>query len=91
MAYGPVHSISYPLYRQLLNLISYLHQNPLRLRASEDGKSVQLVECDERKAGTQRDYRFEITTGEPIALIRSHGIEVPEENSGAPTHSGPSR
>lgn len=63
----------------------------LRLRASEDGKSVQLMECDERKAGTQRDYRFEITTGELIALIRSHGTEMPEENQGNPAHAGPSR
>jgi hypothetical protein len=49
---------------------------------------VQLVECDERKAGTQREYRFEITTGELIALIRAHGAEVPGENRGNPAYSG---
>lgn len=59
----------------------------LTLRASEDGRSVQLIECDERKAGTQREYRFEITTGELIALIRSHGAEVPGENRGNPAYS----
>ena len=52
----------------------------LRLVASEDGKSVLLVETDERKVGFQREYRFEITTGELIALVRAHGAELPGEN-----------
>jgi hypothetical protein len=52
----------------------------LRLVASEDGKSVLLVETDERKAGIQRETRFEITTGELIALVRAHGAELPGEN-----------
>lgn len=52
----------------------------LQLSASEDGKSVLLIETDKRKAGTQREYRFEITTGELIALVRAHGAELPGEN-----------
>ncbi|ASW04455.1 hypothetical protein CJU94_40520 (plasmid) [Paraburkholderia aromaticivorans] len=51
----------------------------VRLQASGDGKSVILVETDERKVGIQREYRFEITTGELIALIRGRGAELPEE------------
>ncbi|WP_429551906.1 hypothetical protein [Paraburkholderia sp. MM5477-R1] len=52
----------------------------LRLVASEDGKSVLLVETDARKVGIQRETRFEITTGELIALIRAHAAELPGEN-----------
>jgi hypothetical protein len=52
----------------------------LSLEASDDGKSVILVEVDERKVGIQREYRFEVTTGELIALIRAHGAELPGEN-----------
>lgn len=52
----------------------------LRLVASEDGKSVVLIERDERKVGIQREYRFELTTGELIAFIRAHGAELPGEN-----------
>ncbi len=50
------------------------------LEASDDGKSIVLVEIDERKVGIQREYRFEITTGDLIALIRAHGAELPGEN-----------
>lgn len=49
-----------------------------RLRASDDGKSIMLIETDERKVGIQREYRFEITPGELIALIRAHGAELGE-------------
>jgi len=52
----------------------------LRLSASYDGKSVRLIEADERKVGIQHVNRFEITTGELIALIRAHGAELPGEN-----------
>jgi hypothetical protein len=51
----------------------------LYLQASDDGKSVLLIDFDERKVGIQREYRFEITTGELIALIRAHGAETPLE------------
>lgn len=57
----------------------------LRLEASDGGKSVVLVEVDERKVGTQREHRFEITTGDLIALIRAHGAELPGENHVRPT------
>ncbi len=57
----------------------------LRLEASEDGKSVLLVEVDDRKPGIQREYRFEVTTGDLIALIRAHGAELPGENHVRPT------
>jgi hypothetical protein len=50
------------------------------LEASADGKSVLLIEIDERKVGIQREYRFEVTTGDLIALIRAHGAELPGEN-----------
>jgi hypothetical protein len=59
----------------------------LRLGASEDGKSLRLIETDERKVGIQREYRFEITTGELIALIRAHGAELPGENHVNPVHA----
>lgn len=52
----------------------------LRLEASDDGKSIVLIEIDERKVGIQREYRFEITAGDLIALIRAHGAELPGEN-----------
>ncbi|HEX7911979.1 MAG TPA: hypothetical protein VF534_28340 [Paraburkholderia sp.] len=52
----------------------------LSLEASDDGKTVVLVEVDERKVGIQREYRFETSTGELIALIRAHGAELPGEN-----------
>lgn len=52
----------------------------LQLKASDDGRSVILIEVDERRVGIQREYRFEITTGELIALIRAHGAELPGEN-----------
>jgi hypothetical protein len=50
------------------------------LSASTDGKSVLLSEIDARKVGIQREHRYEITTGELIALIRAHGAELPGES-----------
>jgi hypothetical protein len=41
------------------------------LSTSADGKSVVLIEIDARKVGIQREHRYEITTGELIALIRA--------------------
>lgn len=55
----------------------------LRLEATSDGKSVLLVEVDERKPGIHREIRYEITPAELIAAIRSHGAELPGENHGA--------
>lgn len=50
------------------------------LSASADGKSVVLTEVDARKVGIQREHRYEVTTGELIALIRAHGAELPGES-----------
>jgi len=52
----------------------------VRLEASDDGKSVVLVDLDERKVGIQREHRFEVTIGDLIALIRAHGAELAGEN-----------
>ena len=60
----------------------------LRLSASADGKSVLLIDLDERKVGVQRESRYEITTGELIALIRAHGAELPGETHIPTTDAG---
>lgn len=61
----------------------------LGLRASDDGKSVRLIESVERKTGVPHEYRFEITTGELIALIRTHGVLVSDEKRGNPVPANP--
>jgi hypothetical protein len=50
----------------------------LSLEAGDDGRSVVLVELDERKAGIPREHRIEMTTSELIALIRVHGVRRAE-------------
>jgi hypothetical protein len=57
----------------------------LRLVASEDGKSALLVGTDECKVGIQREYRFEITTGELIALVRATAPSCPEKIMSTPS------
>lgn len=57
----------------------------LRLEATDDGKSVLLIEVDERKPGIHREVRYEITPAELIAAIRSHGAELPGESHVAAT------
>lgn len=57
----------------------------LHIEASGDGKTVVLVDSDTRKTGIQREYRFEIATGELIALIRAHGCERPGKNQVRPS------
>ena len=52
----------------------------VNLSVSADGKSVLLVESDERKVGIHREHRFEITIGELIALVRAQGAELRGEN-----------
>ncbi|WP_408583164.1 hypothetical protein [Paraburkholderia tropica] len=49
----------------------------LKLQASADGKSAVLVDVDARKVGIQREYRYEITISDLIALIRSRGEKLP--------------
>jgi hypothetical protein len=51
----------------------------LRLEAAEDGKSILLIEIDERKPGIYREVRYEITAAELIAAIRAHGAELSGE------------
>lgn len=52
----------------------------LRLEPSEDGKSILLIEIDERKPGIHRELRYEITAAELIAAIRAHAAELPGES-----------
>jgi hypothetical protein len=52
----------------------------VRLEAAPDGKSLLLVDVDQRKLGIQREVRYEITPAELIAAIRAHGAELPGEN-----------
>jgi Mrp family chromosome partitioning ATPase len=52
----------------------------VRLEATPDGKSVGLIDVDQRKPGIQREMRYEITPAELIAAIRAHGAEPPEES-----------
>ena len=51
----------------------------LRLEAAEDGKSILLIDIDERKPGIHREVRYEITAAELIAAIRAHGAELSGE------------
>ena len=52
----------------------------VRLETSEDGKSLVLIDVDERKPGIHREIRHEITPAELIAVIRATGAELPGEN-----------
>ncbi|WP_233871078.1 hypothetical protein [Paraburkholderia adhaesiva] len=52
----------------------------LRLESSADGKSLLLIEVDERKPGVHREVRYEITPAELIAAIRAQGAELPGES-----------
>ncbi|MGN6651832.1 hypothetical protein [Trinickia sp.] len=54
----------------------------LRLEATDDGKSIHLIEVDERKPGIHREVRYEITPAELVAAIRAHGAELPGEQHG---------
>jgi hypothetical protein len=51
----------------------------IRLEAQADGKTLNLVERDSRKAGVVRETRYEITPAELIASIRQLGREIPHE------------
>lgn len=52
----------------------------LRLEATPDGKSVLLIDIDERKLGIHREVHYEITPAELIAAIRANGAELPGEH-----------
>lgn len=49
----------------------------LRLESATDGKAVLRLEVDERKPGTHREVRYEITPSELIAAIRTIGAALP--------------
>ena len=68
-----------------MTLLTEIHETgghvvrTLRLEATDDGKSIHLIEIDERKPGIHREVRYEITPAELIAAIRAHGAELPGE------------
>lgn len=55
----------------------------VRLEAASDGKSLLLIDVDQRKLGLQREVRYEITPAELIAAIRAHCAELSGESHGA--------
>jgi len=57
-------------------------RHTVRLEAAPDGKSLFLVDVGQRKSGTQREVRYDITPAELIAAIRAHGAELPGEIHG---------
>jgi hypothetical protein len=57
-----------------------LLQRGVRLEASADSRSVFLIDQDQRRSGTQREVRYEITPAELIAVIRARGTELPIEH-----------
>lgn len=59
----------------------------VRLEASGDSRSVILIDTDRRKPGVQRETRHEITPAELIALIRTHGAELPGESHVRPANA----
>ncbi|SAK88850.1 ATPase [Caballeronia pedi] len=52
----------------------------VRVEASTDTRGVIMIDRDLRKLGIQRETRHEINPSELIALIRTHGAELPGEN-----------
>ena len=54
-------------------------QRGLRLEASADSRSVFLIDQDQRRSGTQREMRYEITPAELIAAIRARGHETADQ------------
>jgi hypothetical protein len=65
-------------------------QRGVRLEASADSRSVLLIDRDQRKSGTQREIRYEITPAELIAVIRACGTELPIEHRTIDRHETPS-
>lgn len=57
-----------------------LLQRGVRLEASADSRSVFLIDQDQRRSGTQREVRYEVTPAELIAVIRARGTELPIEH-----------
>lgn len=59
----------------------------VRLKATDDSRSVTLIDRDMRKPGTLHEVRYKITPAELIAVIRAHGAELPGENHVNPAHT----
>lgn len=53
------------------------------LQVSPDGKTLLMVDIDQRKPGTLRTVCYEITPAELIAAIRAHGAELPQSSEEA--------
>jgi hypothetical protein len=53
------------------------------LQVSPDGKTLLMVDIDQRKAGTLRTVCYEITPAELIAAIRAHGAELAQSSDEA--------
>jgi hypothetical protein len=47
----------------------------ISLEASVDGLSIQLIDIDSSRQGTQQEYCVEIATSELIDLMRIHGTD----------------
>ncbi|HEY1611988.1 MAG TPA: hypothetical protein VGG24_22190 [Paraburkholderia sp.] len=60
--------------------VSGREMRSLRLESTPDGKSILLIEVDERKPGIHREVRYEITPAELVAAIRAQGAELPGES-----------
>lgn len=55
----------------------------VRLQTSRDGKTIVMIDVDQRKAGVLRAVCYEITPAELIAAIRAHGAELSQSSDEA--------
>jgi len=55
----------------------------VRLQTSRDGKTIVMIDVDQRKAGVLRAVCYEITPAELIAAIRAHGAELSQTSDEA--------
>lgn len=55
----------------------------VHLQTSRDGKTIVMIDVDQRKAGVLRAVCYEITPAELIAAIRAHGAELSQTSDEA--------
>ncbi|MGI4982818.1 MAG: hypothetical protein ACRYGL_05730 [Janthinobacterium lividum] len=55
----------------------------VRLQTSRDGKTIVMIDLDQRKPGVMRAVCYEITPAELIAAIRAHGAELSQTSDEA--------
>lgn len=55
----------------------------VRLQTSRDGKTIVMIDLDQRKPGVLRAVCYEITPAELIAAIRAHGAELSQSSDEA--------